>query len=185
MAKKSKPPPTHTQREKKGIWITAGIVPWCQTLQAKLHTYKWYFSNPLKRPFTQTWFTFETSEGRRERTLFVAERSKRGGRLPSWEWDWFKTRKHPARLMSQKRIAPSHPPVTKTHSLEVDHSTAITPSAIVEWYSQELVNTTLQLTITAINGNQKNEKLNIEQVNKSFPKDQLYLLEGCKQLKLL
>lgn len=30
--------------------------------------------------------------------------------------------------MSQKRIAPSHPPVTNSHSLEVDHSIDITPS---------------------------------------------------------
>jgi hypothetical protein len=69
-------------------------------------------------------------------TLLVAEHSSICGRLPSWEWDWSKTRKHPARLMSQKRIAPSHPPVTKTHSLEVDHSTVITPSTIKDAISQ-------------------------------------------------
>lgn len=29
-------------------------------------------------------------------------------------------------------MAPSHPPVTKTHSLEADHSTDITPSVVTQ-----------------------------------------------------
>lgn len=51
------------------------------------------------------------------------------GRRPSWVWNWSKTRKQPALLMSQKRIAPSHPPVSKTHSFDVDHWTENTPAA--------------------------------------------------------
>ena len=35
-----------------------------------------------------------------------------GGRQPSCDWDWSKTRKHPTRLMSQNHIAPSHPTTT-------------------------------------------------------------------------
>jgi len=66
-----------------------------------------------------------------EQTLLpTAVRFKIGGRNPSCVCDWSRTRKQPARLMSQKRIAPSQPPVYKTHSLEVDHSTDITPSGI-------------------------------------------------------
>lgn len=76
---------------------------------------------------------------RKVKTTFVTDdRSKKGGRLPSCVWDWSKTRKHPARLISQKRIAPSQPPVSRIHSLEVDHCTVITPSATIKWSNGKL-----------------------------------------------
>lgn len=58
--------------------------------------------------------------------------SRTGGRFPSWDRNWSRTRKHPARLMSQKRIAPSKPPLIRIHSLEVDHSKDMIPSETID-----------------------------------------------------